>query len=39
MTPEELSRALAKLKRELADSDARKAIEHGDDGAGGALFD
>ncbi|MEW9838006.1 hypothetical protein [Mesorhizobium marinum] len=41
MSPEELSRALQRLKRELADKDARKAIEHvgGDGASDGSLFD
>lgn len=45
MTPQELARALDKLKRDLADREAQKAIEGADDepeGAGGqngALFD
>jgi len=36
MSPEELSAALARLKRELADKDARAAVEAAD---AGGLFD
>lgn len=47
MSPQELARALDKLKRELSDNEARRAIEGADDdpdennggsGQGGALF-
>jgi hypothetical protein len=39
MTPDELGQALQRLKRELADKDAAKAVEHAGDDAGTALFD
>ncbi len=37
MSPDELNRTLQRLRRELADKDARKAVEHG--GGDGSLFD
>lgn len=41
MTPDELNRTLERLRRELADKDARQAVEHagGDGNAEGSLFD
>jgi hypothetical protein len=41
LTPEELSRTLQRLKRELADKDARQAVEHdvGQGASDGSLFD